>query len=115
MLKRRFVILRHDHPTLHWDFMLETAGVLKTWRWPTPYAGTFFAEALPDHRLEYLEYEGPVSGGRGSVRCWDRGVYEMEGPAQARLIGDILRCRAAWSPDGDRWLFVVTDGVPLAS
>lgn len=27
----------------------------------------FAAEAMPDHRREYLEYEGPISGGRGMV------------------------------------------------
>ena len=26
----RFVILEHDYPELHWDFMLEAGAVLKT-------------------------------------------------------------------------------------
>ena len=32
-------------------------------------------ERLADHRLDYLEYEGPVSGDRGSVRRVDGGQY----------------------------------------
>ena len=72
----RFVILQHDHPELHWDFMLEADGVLKTWRLPAPPPDEpRFAVAIGDHRLKYLDYEGPVSGERGSVTRWDRGSY----------------------------------------
>lgn len=73
----RFVILHHDWPFDHFDFMLEGDGRLMTWRLPNaPTAGeTVVAERLPDHRIDYLNYEGPVSGGRGTVRCWDRGIF----------------------------------------
>ena len=50
--------------------------MLKTWacREP-PQAGVEIpCEALADHRLAYLDYEGPISGGRGSVTRWDRGT-----------------------------------------
>ena len=33
------------------------------------------AERIADHRLLYLDYEGPVSGNRGTVTRWDAGVY----------------------------------------
>ena len=76
----RFVILTHDFPFLHWDLMLETAGsnILRTWRLLAEpgSAKEIQAESLPDHRREYLDYEGPVSRGRGSVVRWDAGVYE---------------------------------------
>ena len=73
----RFVILEHDHPTLHWDFMLEHDGVLRTWRLPAPPSEMPGAAlAIGDHRLAYLDYEGPVSGGRGAVKRWDAGTYE---------------------------------------
>ena len=75
-----FVVLEHDHPELHWDFMLEHGGVLKTWRLPAswPAAGQKLpAVALADHRLQYLDYEGPVSGDRGRVVRRDRGSYEL--------------------------------------
>src|ERR1700704_4821039 len=75
----RFVILEHDHPVLHWDLMLEAGTALRTWRLaraPSAPGEVIDALALPDHRLFYLDYEGPVSGGRGVVKRWDAGEYE---------------------------------------
>lgn len=63
----------------HWDFMIEYEGALRTWALavePTD-ALSIEAEPLVDHRLAYLEYEGPVSGNRGAVTRWDRGTYEV--------------------------------------
>lgn len=73
----RFAILRHDHPFLHWDFLLETGPVARTWRLlRTPVCGEpLAAETLPDHRLMYLDYEGPVSEGRGRVERFADGRY----------------------------------------
>jgi hypothetical protein len=76
----RFVILDHDQPFRHWDFLLECGEVLRAWRLraePVPDA-PIVAEPLPDHRLIYLEYEGPVGGGRGRVLRWDAGKFEWE-------------------------------------
>nr|WP_165245356.1 DNA polymerase ligase N-terminal domain-containing protein [Paludisphaera soli] len=73
----RFVLLEHRWEGVHWDFMLERGGVLKTWALddlPGPGAEAP-ARALADHRAAYLDYEGPVSRGRGSVRRVDGGVY----------------------------------------
>jgi hypothetical protein len=74
----RFVILEHDHPFRHWDLMLEEGEVLRTWRLPAPPAvgQTVAAELLGDHRKLYLDYEGPVSRGRGTVQRWDHGLYQ---------------------------------------
>jgi hypothetical protein len=90
----RYVILEHDHPFLHWDLMLQTGDVLRTWRLDgVPATGqSVAATALGPHRAAYLDYEGPVSGGRGSVVAWDRGDYiELVPPRQdvihVRLIG----------------------------
>ena len=82
-----FVILTHDHPILHWDFMLEQGEGLRTWRLlSTPDgAGTIQAEALPDHRKLYLEYEGPVSGDRGVVSRWDWGHYTLVNQTETRV------------------------------
>lgn len=77
----RFVILRHDSPQgEHFDFMLEAADLLKTWALPGPpeLGMAMDCEALADHRLAYLDYEGPVSGQRGSVTQWDHGTYATE-------------------------------------
>jgi hypothetical protein len=73
----RYVILEHDHPVLHWDLMLEAGEVLQTWRLAAPPAPGVAIEAiaLGDHRLAYLDYEGPVSGNRGFVKRWDIGKF----------------------------------------
>jgi hypothetical protein len=74
----RFVVLEHDWNGVHWDLMLEVDGALRTWAIDETIAAgrDLPARALPDHRLHYLEYEGEISGGRGSVRRVDRGLYE---------------------------------------
>jgi hypothetical protein len=73
----RFVILEHDHPHLHWDLMLETGEALRTWRLSSPPqpGKTIVATFLFDHRRIYLDYEGPLSGNRGSVTRWDAGTF----------------------------------------
>ena len=79
----RFVILRHTLPSgdrqgTHFDLMLEDEGKLLTWALPDlPQAGReFIAMQLPNHRLAYLDYEGPVSGGRGEVQRVEEGEFE---------------------------------------
>ena len=77
----RFVILQHDGPQgLHWDFMLESGAALATWALTeSPDAAhPIAAWSLPEHRPAYLGYEGPVSGGRGTVTRWDEGTYKVE-------------------------------------
>jgi hypothetical protein len=85
----RFVILRHENPQgVHFDFMLESGGALKTWTLAQPpQAGAEIpCETLPDHRLAYLDYEGPISGGRGSVTRWDRGIFTIQRQSEAECV-----------------------------
>lgn len=84
----RFVILEHDHPSLHWDFMLEVGDVLRTWRLAEPPSPGVVVAAEPsfDHRPFYLDYEGPVSGNRGNVKRWDAGTYRLERETPERLL-----------------------------
>jgi hypothetical protein len=85
----RYVILRHETAGgVHFDFMLEMGGALKTWSISQPplQGVEMGAEALPDHRLAYLDYEGPISGDRGSVTRWDRGTYEVGCQSESELI-----------------------------
>src|SRR5262245_20038729 len=79
----RFVILHHETPPssarpAHWDFMLECGGVLRTWALAEPPSPgrESVTEELAHHRRAYLDYEGEVSGGRGTVSRWDEGTYE---------------------------------------
>jgi len=114
----RFVVLRHDIPGgVHWDFMLEKGMSLATWSLPEPpdSAHPITAEALPDHRLAYLDYEGPVSGGRGSVTRWDRGTYQVESETEAGLTamlsGERLRgrvCLKSCPEQRGKWDFSFT-------
>jgi hypothetical protein len=77
----RYVILRHEVPDgyerpSHWDFMFEDDGALRTWTLLVEPGGDspIEVEALADHRLAYLEIEGPI-GARGSVSRWDEGTF----------------------------------------
>ena len=112
----RFVILEHDHPHLHWDLMLETGTVLRTWRLAEPPepGKTVAAEPLGEHRLTYLDYEGPVSGNRGQVRRWEFGTYDDETPSVEKTTASMTlvlhgrrlrgRCTLTSSPEGT-WSF----------
>lgn len=86
MASNRFVILEHRHPGAgradHWDLMMEcpTRQALITFEIPRhamavtagqdggdENPGCFTGHRLPDHRMAYLTYEGPVSNQRGHV------------------------------------------------
>jgi hypothetical protein len=115
----RFVLLYHDCPThgalaSHWDFMLESGDMLRTWRlmqlprlWKAAHDQTvaqfrscpalaesdaIAAAQLGDHRLAYLDYEGDVSGGRGRVIRVATGTYAYASEAilqiKCKLEGD---------------------------
>lgn len=93
----RFVILRHELPDLadrasHWDLMLEEDEHLVTWSLPSlPCQGQYtWANQLADHRLHYLDYEGPVSGDRGTVKRYDQGMFEWI--ARTPLIWRVRLC-----------------------
>ena len=115
----RYVVLRHEMPAgaarlSHWDFMLERGESLRTWALqqqpdaPEPQ----LAEALADHRLAYLEYEGAVSGGRGSVARWDAGSYEPQDETggsdpsfSIRVAGSRMRGEVKLLLVADAWQF----------
>ncbi len=98
----RFALLSHDSPRgLHYDFLLEKDDVLKTWALPRlPEPGVEIeCEALPDHRPLYLDYEGPITDGRGTVARWDRGEFVVhawgEREIHVELAGTKLAGRVA--------------------
>ena len=134
----RFVLLYHQCPSgytrrAHWDFMLEVGSSLQTWaiaelpaEWrearahtealhldcaPTAKGNQVQAEQLGDHRREYLDYEGPVSGGRGHVVRIDGGTYIAEHESgedrKLTLAGRHLRGTVELrqtSPDSAMWI-----------
>src|SRR5665213_352131 len=125
----RFVILFHETPPgyprgTHWDLMFERDAALRTWalaeepQVEAPRTGAMIdAERLPDHRLEYLDYEGPVSGDRGHVTQWDRGTFELKSDTAeefaAIVAGQRLRGRVRLvllAAEDQRWGFSFEPG-----
>jgi DNA ligase D-like protein (predicted 3'-phosphoesterase) len=129
-----FVVQKHAATSLHYDFRLEVAGVLKSWAVPkgpsTDPGDKRLAMAVEDHSIAWGEFEGMIPEGEygaGPVIVWDRGTYRnlteddgeevpMEealerGHASFWLEGEKLR--GGWSlrrigqDDGrERWLLV---------
>jgi hypothetical protein len=78
----RFVVLHHTGvPQPHFDLMIEASagGVLMTWRcdeWPI--VNETNLTRLGEHRREYLEYQGPLSGDRGQVTRVAGGTCDVQ-------------------------------------
>ena len=117
METRRFVVLRHEPGVagpseLHWDLMLEFGGSLRTWALKSePCVGAAIpADELPRHRSDYLDYEGPVSRGPGTVRRLDRGSFEViqDSPENltVELHGELLvgRLQLTLDSTNQRWM-----------
>jgi hypothetical protein len=89
----RFVLLYHECPPgyerpSHWDILFENGDALRTWALAVLPEGwqldesqasgvgvTVDAEQLADHRLAYLDFEGPLGGERGDVMRVDGGTF----------------------------------------
>ncbi|MHC4696690.1 MAG: DNA polymerase ligase N-terminal domain-containing protein, partial [Planctomycetota bacterium] len=138
----RFVILHHKiDGGEHWDLMFEQGEVLLTWQLlrepvaPVPVAPVsnrcdsrvenpshsrshlpIPARRIGEHRKAYLDYEGPISGGRGHVHRVDAGTVEFEQLTANKCVmdlhGDRLRGRYSLVRPGDGdsdWVFDKAD------
>ena len=115
----RFVVLTHSMPPdaqrpTHWDLMLEEGPALRTRRLESPpgEGPPIDSLALADHRIDYLSYEGPISGGRGDVQRWDAGQFAVAAECAGELVVDLqgsrLHGRATLQRDDvepQRWRF----------
>jgi len=96
----RFTISHHagSKEGDHFDLLLEQGESLKTWRLEnTAFQFPQSAKQIKDHRKLYLDYEGEVSGGRGTVKIWDTGTYLVDRwddkHIRVALIGRQIRTR----------------------
>lgn len=88
-----FVILFHRMPELakrtdHWDLMIQRDDSLVTWALDSvPVAGVDIkAVRLTNHRLEYLNFQGPLTGERGEVTQFAKGNCKWLADAETRKI-----------------------------
>jgi hypothetical protein len=89
----RFVILHHTGiPLPHFDLMFEPSegAMLSTFRfskWPLTHPAAI--EKLPDHRRDYLTYEGLLSDNRGTVKRVAGGTFHFEVRSDDALTLDL--------------------------
>ncbi len=112
---KKFVIQKHTKgPETHWDLMLQVADVLQTYRLDLPPEKItdqpVTAIRIIDHPLKFLEYQGPVNKGKGSVQIADTGTYHVlktEPQSQSLEInGKVLKGHYCLTRlENDRWKF----------
>ena len=91
----KYVIQKHNASHLHYDLRLEMDGVLKSWavpKEPLTDGTKRLAVAVPDHNIEYGDFEGIIPKGQyggGTVEIWDKGTYNMISKTDTKIICDI--------------------------
>lgn len=129
----KFVVQKHKARTLHYDFRLEIAGVLKSWAIPKGPSlnpkDKRLAVEVEDHAISYMHFEGEIPEGQygaGEVIIWDRGDYTVDknspvpvpveeqyrsGVIEIELKGEKLKgkfklIRTKWEGKTQKWLLI---------
>jgi len=116
-MSRPFVLHAHSgYGELHYDLMLSVGEALATWQLPASPVELAEGDKLParrldDHRVAYLDYEGPVSRGRWRVRRIDKGHYDLihQGPSRWEVLLAGGKLAGRWElvrlgETGDAWV-----------
>lgn len=110
----RFIVQKHDATRLHWDFRIETDGVLKSWavtKGPSSDPDIKrLAVRTEDHPLSYADFEGTIPKGEyggGTVMLWDRGIWA---PIEGKSAADIEKGHLHFTLQGERmkgeWILI---------
>ena len=79
----RFVLHHHITEPDHHDLMVEHGDILLTWRIASEEIANLEkhqpvqGERIQDHHKKFLEYEGPLSPGKGRVEKIDTGTCKI--------------------------------------
>ena len=97
----KFVVHEHFARRHHFDLRLEMIGVAKSWAIPKGIpekrGERRLAIQVDDHSIEYMDFEGeiPIGYGKGRVKIWDRGEYQLlektENKIKVKLNGEKMR------------------------
>lgn len=105
------MVQKHSARNLHWDFRLESDGVLLSWavpKGPSPNpTDKRLAVHVEDHPLDYADFEGVIPEGEygaGPVIVWDKGVWipledERAGMEKGKLLFELrgYKLRGRWT------------------